>query len=159
MTDRPELPAPRSPAMDPATVEPVLGTSYPPEFAERCAARAKRQLGEALGLERFGVNLVTLPPGTASSQRHWHSHQDEFIYVVEGEITLVTGAGEQLLGPGMVAGFPAGKPDGHHLVNRSDTDVVYLEVGDRPPVDDVDYPDIDMLIRGGRFVRRDGTPY
>ena len=79
MTDRPELPAPRSPAMDPATVEPVLGTGYPPEFAARGAARAKRRIGDALGLERFGVNLVTLPPGAASSQRHWHSHQDEFI--------------------------------------------------------------------------------
>ena len=102
---------------------------------------------------------MTLPPGTASSQRHWHSHQDEFVYIVEGEATLVTDGGEQTLGPGMVAGFPAGRADGHHLVNRTGADVVYLEVGDRPPVDDVDYPDIDMLIRGGRLVRRDGTPY
>ena len=154
MTDRR-----KAPAMDPAAIEPVLGTGYPPEFAEACAARAKRQIGNALGLRNFGVNLVTLPPGTASSQRHWHSHQDEFVYVVEGEATLVTDAGEEILGPGMVAGFPAGRADGHHLVNRSDADVVYLEVGDRPPVDDVDYSDIDMLVRGRRFVHRDGTPY
>ena len=150
---------PGPPAMDPATIEPEIGTGYPPPFAADCAARAKRKVGDALGLASFGVNLVTLPPGTASSQRHWHSHQDEFVYVVEGEATLVTDGGEQVLGPGMVAGFPAGRADGHHLVNRSEADVVYLEVGDRPPVDDVDYPDIDMLIRGGRLVRRDGTPY
>jgi len=145
--------------MDPATIESVIGTGYPPPFAADCAARRKRRVGDALGLRNFGVNLVTLPPGTASSQRHWHSHQDEFVYVVEGEATLITDAGERALGPGMVAGFPAGKADGHHLVNRSEADVIYLEVGDRPPVDDVDYPDIDMLIRGGRLVRRDGTPY
>ena len=150
---------PTPPALDPATIEPVIGTGYPSPFAADCAARAKRQLGDALDLKNFGVNLVTLPPGTASSQRHWHSHQDEFVYVVEGEATLVTDGGEQVLGPGMVAGFPAGREDGHHLVNRSEADVVYLEVGDRPPVDDVDYPDIDMLIRGGRLVRRDGTRY
>ena len=150
---------PRPPAMDPATIEPAIGTGYPPPFAADCAQRAKRQVGDALGLANFGVNLVTLPPGTASSQRHWHSHQDEFVYIVEGKATLVTDAGAQVLGPGMVAGFPAGKADGHHLVNRSEADVIYLEVGDRPPVDDVDYPDIDMLIRGGRLVRRDCTPY
>ena len=148
-----------SPALDPMTVEPVVGTNYPPPFAEACAAREKRRVGNALGLRNFGVNLVTLPPGTASSQRHWHSHQDEFVYIVEGEATLVADAGEQVLGPGMAAGFPAGRADGHHLVNRTAADVVYLEVGDRPPVDDVDYPDIDMLVRGGRFVHRDGTPY
>ena len=154
MADRP---AP--PALDPMTVEVTRGTSYPPEFDVPCAAREKRRVGNALGLRNFGVNLVTLPSGTASSQRHWHSHQDEFVYIVEGEATLVTDAGEQVLGPGMVAGFPAGRADGHHLVNRTAADVVYLEVGDRPPADDVDYPDIDMLLRGGRFVHRDGTAY
>lgn len=147
------------PALDPTTVEAARGTTYPPEFDAACAARAKRRVGDALGLRAFGVNLVTLPPGTASSQRHWHSRQDEFVYVVEGEATLITDAGEQTLGPGMAAGFPAGRADGHHLVNRTEADVVYLEVGDRPPNDDVDYPDIDMLRRGDRFVRRDGTPY
>ena len=146
-------------ALDPAAVAVRRGTSYPPEFDAPCVAREKRRIGDALGLRNFGVNLVTLPPGTASSQRHWHSHQDEFVYIVEGEATLVTDAGEQALGPGMVAGFPAGRADGHHLVNRSGADVVYLVVGERPPADDVDYPDIDMLLRGGRFVRRDGTPY
>ena len=104
MTGQPELPA-----MDPETIEPVIGTGYPPEFDEACAARAKRRIGDALGLKNFGVDLVTLPPGTASSQRHWHSHQDEFVYIVEGEATLVTDAGEETLGSGMVAGFPAGR--------------------------------------------------
>ena len=150
---------PVPPALDPAAAEVTRGTTYPPEFDAACAGRAKRRVGDALGLRAFGVNLVTLPPGTASSQRHWHSRQDEFVYVVEGEATLITDAGEQTLGPGMAAGFPAGKADGHHLVNRTEEEVVYLEVGDRPSVDDVDYPDIDMLRRGGRFVRRDGSPY
>ena len=85
---------PKPPAMDPATIEPVIGTGYPPPFAADCAARAKRQVGDALGLRNFGVNFVTLPPGVASSQRHWHSHQDEFVYVVKGEATLITDAGE-----------------------------------------------------------------
>lgn len=157
MEHRPGPPTP--PALDPMTVEVTRGTRYPPEFDRACAARAKRRIGDALGLRSFGVNLVTLPSGTASSQRHWHSRQDEFVYVVEGEATLITDAGEQTLGPGMAAGFPAGKADGHHLVNRSGADVLYLEVGDRPPNDDVDYPDVDMLLRDGRFVHRDGAPY
>lgn len=150
---------PASPALDPQTVEPEFGTRYPAPFARDCAGRERRRVGNALGLTHYGVNIVRLPPGVMSSQRHWHSHQDEFVYIVEGEATLVTDAGERTLGPGMVAGFPAGTPDGHHLVNRSGADVVYLEVGDRPPVDDVDYPDIDMLVRDGKFVHKDGTSY
>ena len=127
-------------------------------------ARRKRALGDALGLTHFGVNLVELEPGAWSSQRHWHSAEDEFVYVVSGEVTLVTDAGRQVLGSGMIAGFPAGVADGHHLINESGEPAVYLEVGDRrDEVDQVDYPDIDMVLTpesGGRVFRhRDGRVY
>lgn len=155
--------SPKPPALDPETVEVWTGSTYPETFAAECRARRKRALGDAAGLENFGVNLVHMAPGAWSSQRHWHSHQDEFVYVLEGEVVLITDAGEQTLGPGMAAGFPAGSGDGHHLVNRSDADAVYLEVGDRTAGDEVDYPDIDMAARwfGGvrKFVRKNGTPY
>ena len=154
---------PRPPALDPATVEPRMGSGYPEPFRAAVAGREKRALGDALGLTNFGVNLVHLPPGAISSQRHWHSKQDEFVYVVEGELVLVTDGGEQILTAGTVAGFPAGKPDGHHLVNRSAKTATYLEVGDRTEWDEVDYPDIDMLVRyvDGKeaYVKKDGTPY
>ncbi len=151
------------PALDPETVEPRIGSNYPEPFAGEVAAREKRPLGEALGLKNFGVNLARVPAGTISSQRHCHSRQDEFIYVLEGELVLVTDAGEQTLRPGMAAGFPAGSGDGHHLANRTDKDALYLEVGCRTEGDEVDYPDIDMLVRiidGERkHVHKDGTPY
>ena len=151
------------PAIDPETVEARTGANYPDEFAVPVKDREKRVLGDGLGLNQFGVNLVRLKPGVMSSQRHWHSRQDEFVYVLEGELVLVTDAGEQTLGPGMAAGFAAGSGDGHHLINRTDVDAVYLEVGDRTEGDEVDYPDIDLLVRfvdGERtYVRRDGTPY
>jgi uncharacterized cupin superfamily protein len=154
----------RSPAVDPRTVQARRGSSYPAPFRAAVESRAKRPLGDAAGLTQFGVNLVELPPGCWSSQRHWHTHEDEFVYVVEGELVLVTDAGEQVLRPGMAAGFPAGKPDGHHLINRSDRPAVYLEVGSRrDEVDECDYPDIDMAVRqqNGRqmFVRKNGEPY
>ncbi len=116
-------------------------------------------MGDAVGLTQFGVNLVRVPPGVWSSQRHWHSAEDEFVYVVEGELVLVTEGGEQVLRAGMIAGFPAGHADGHHLVNRSARDAVYLEVGTRAERDDVDYPDCDMQIRANGLTRKDGTPY
>ncbi len=154
---------PKSPALDPDKVRPRIGSSYPEPFAEAVAKREKLALGDAVGLKNFGVNLVLLPPGTLSSQRHWHSRQDEFVYVLDGEITLVTESGEQILGPGMAAGFPAGVRDGHHLINRSQSDAHYLEVGDCGDGDEVDYPDIDMLRRNldgkDRFIHKDGTPY
>ena len=161
MADETSLPKP--PVLDPATVEVWTGSTYPELFAAECAARQKRALGDAVGLKNFGVNLVRLAPGVWSSQRHWHSAQDEFLFVLEGEVVLITDAGEQTLTPGMAAGFPAGSDDGHHLVNRSGAAAVYLEVGDRAQGDDVDYPDIDMLARWfdgvRKFVRKDGTPY
>jgi len=139
------------------------GTRYPAPFDVPCAAREKRALGDAFGLADYGVNLVTLPPGSWSSQRHWHSVEDELIYVLEGEPVLVTDAGRTPLKPGMCAGFPAGSGDGHHLRNETDAPVTYLEVGSRRRDDAVDYPDIDMRVEGrasgGRFTRKDGTPY
>ena len=115
--------------LDPVSVTPRVGSTYPAPSGAPLAGREKRALGDALKLTQFGVNLVTLAPGTWSSQRHWHANEDEFIYVLDGEVTLVTDAGEKVLGPGMAAGFPAGKPDGHHLVNRSERPALYLEVG------------------------------
>ena len=139
------------------------GSSYPAPFDGPCAGREKRALGDAFGLRDYGVNQVTLPPGTWSSQRHWHSSEDELVYVLGGHPTLVTDAGRTPLAPGMCAGFPAGSGDGHHLINETDAPVVYLEVGSRKLGDDVDYPDIDMRIadrgRRGGYTHRDGTPY
>ena len=154
---------PKPPALDPASLEPKIGSSYPAPFQAPCARRERRRLGDALGLTNFGVNLMRLPPGVASSMRHWHSRQDEFVFVVSGEVVLVSDAGEQTLSAGMAAGFPAGKADGHQLVNRSGGDAVVLEVGDRTALDEVDYSDVDMLVRWvegeERFVHKDGTPY
>jgi uncharacterized cupin superfamily protein len=150
-------------AIDPAQVPAASGSAYPEPFKSRVANRRKQRLGDAFGLTNFGVNVTTLPAGTPSALRHWHSHEDEFIYVLGGELTLVTGDGEQTLTAGMCAGFPAGKADGHCLVNRSDSDAVYFEVGDRRPEDAVTYPDDDIAGRatplGRRFSRKDGTPY
>jgi uncharacterized cupin superfamily protein len=149
--------------LDSISVPPRLGSIYPAPFGDKLAGREKRALGDALQLTQFGVNLVTLAPGSWSSQRHWHAKEDEFIYVLEGEVTLVTDAGEKLLGRGMAAGFPAGRADGHHLINRSDGPVLYLEVGMRMENEEAQYSDIGMLARkeGGRFVftRKNGEPY
>lgn len=152
------------PAVDATAVVPQTGSSYPAPFDADCAGRERRRLGDAFGLTQFGVNLLRLPPGQWSSQRHWHHREDEFVYVLEGEVALVTDAGEQRLGPGMVAGFKAGVPDGHHLVNRSDRDAVVLEVGTRTQGEEADYSDIDMLVRlddkgAERYVHKDGTPF
>jgi len=151
------------PALDPRAVPAVAGSGYPEPFKTRVAARRKQRLGDALGLKHFGVNLTTLPPDAVSALRHWHSQEDEFIYIVSGELVLVTNDGEQPLTAGMCAGFPAGKPDGHCLVNRGRQDAVYLEMGDRRPDDAVTYPDDDIAGRatpqGRRFARKDGTPY
>lgn len=154
---------PAAPALEAGKIPAVTGTSYPEPFRAGVAARRKQRLGDAFGLKNFGVNLTTIPPGCASALRHWHSHEDEFIYLMSGELTLVTDAGEQVLRPGMCAGFPAGRADGHRLVNRSSENAVYLEVGDRRPEDAVTYPDDDIVGRatpqGRRFAHKDGTPY
>jgi uncharacterized cupin superfamily protein len=138
------------------------GSSYPTPFDLPCAARARQRLGDAAGLTDFGVNLLRLPPGSWSSQRHWHSAEDEFVFIVEGEVVLVTDAGEEILRSGDCAGFKAGVGDGHHLQNRSDRDAVLLEVGSRRAAEDEgEYPDVDLrfLKNRGGFAHRDGTPY
>src|SRR5882757_10669594 len=135
------------------------GANYPPPFDEPCNGHTYQRLGRAAGLTLFGVNLSVILPGVWSSQRHWHSHEDEFVWVVEGELTLVTDAGEEILGPGDCAAFKAGDPDGHHLVNRSDRPAKVLEVGNSDPRDRCVYPDIDMVAGAEGYAHRDGTPY
>ena len=115
-----------------------------------CRQRRRRRLSDAFGLTQFGVNLLELPPGAWSSQRHWHERQDEFVYVLEGEVTLVTDDGETVLTAGMVAGFRAGEPNGHHLVNRSNAVARVLEMGTRTAEETAHYPDIDMMYREGQ---------
>jgi uncharacterized cupin superfamily protein len=146
--------------IDPKTATRRLGSLYPPPFDEPCKDRERLKLGAAAGLTQFGVNKLRLGPGQWSSQRHWHTHEDEFILVLEGEVVLVTDDGEQLLVAGDAAGFPAGKRDGHHLQNRSAKDAFVLEVGtSNESIDVTTYPDIDMLAKPDGFVHRDGTPY
>ena len=153
---------PDPPALDPAQVPEQSTTGYPEPYKSRVAGRHKRRLGDAAGLKNFGVNLTRLEPGAESSMRHWHSKQDEFIYVLEGEATLVTDAGRQKIKPGMAAGFPAGKPDAHQLVNETKKPVLYLEIGDRTPGDGANYADVDMAARAvdGKwvFTHKDGSP-
>lgn len=153
----------KPPAFDPRDLPEQSSTGYPEPYRSRVAGRHRRRLGDAAGLKNFGVNLTRLDPGAESSMRHWHAKQDEFIYVLEGEVTLVTDSGKQRLPAGMAAGFPAGKADGHQLVNETDRPVLYLEIGDRTAGDSANYPDVDMAARlvDGKwiFARKDGTPY
>ena len=153
----------KPPALDPAGVAVREGSSYPEAFREPCRTRIKRALGDALGLSNFGVNLVTLPPGAWSAQRHWHSHEDEFVYVLDGALTLITDGGEQALGAGQAAAFPAGEADGHHLVNKGTAPATYLEIGDRSDQDAVTYPDADLHLEptpeGHVFTDKKGAPY
>ena len=149
--------------IDVAKLEKLVGTLYPVPFDEPCRARERTRLGDAAGLTQYGVNLLRLPPGAWSSQRHWHTKEDEFVYVVAGEVTLVTDSGAEVLRADDCAGFPANDPDGHCLQNRSDQDAVVLEVGTRVPGSDAHYSDIDMMAPSGgkpaRYTHRDGTPY
>jgi len=138
------------------------GATYPSPYDAPCEQRRRTRLGDAAGLVQFGVNLLRLPPGAWSSQRHWHTHEDEFVYVVEGEVVLVTDDSEEVLRVGDCAGFRAGDPNGHHFQNRSAADAVLLEVGARvPAADAVHYSDIDMRTTPGQpgYQRQDGTPY
>lgn len=139
-------------------------TTYPVAFRENVAGRTKRVLGDVFELTSFGVNLVTLSPASWSAQRHWHTREDEFVYVLSGELVLVTDEGDTPVSQGMIAGFPAGQQNGHHLVNRSDADATYLEIGARHGDDECFYPDIDLQLvsdgGGGRhFTTRAGKPY
>jgi len=154
----------RKPALDPRSVEAVNRSGYPEPYRSRVLPRSKRRIGDALGLTRIGINYTVLPPGKESSMRHWHTHEDEFVFVLEGEVVLRTAAGEQLLLAGMCAGFPAGVEDGHQLINRSAADAVYLEVSNRDSADGAHYSDSEVDLAWspthapGRFTRRDGTP-
>lgn len=148
------------PKLDCAKVPHRTGSGYPAPFDQSAQGRIKQALGDAGGLTDFGVNLTRLPPGAWSSQRHWHSVEDEFVYVLAGELTLVTDAGEQPLRAGECAAFPKNVADGHHLINRSNAEAVYLEVGTRSHTDACHYPDIDLHLEGaGPFTRKDGAPY
>jgi len=149
------------PKIDVGSIGERVGSSYPTPFGEPCATRVRKALGDAAGLTDFGVNLLRLPPRAWSSQRHWHSAEDEFVFVLKGEVILVTDEGEQTLVEGDCAGFPKGATNGHKLVNRSGRDVLCLEVGTRGQGDICTYSDIDMVIddKVGWFAHKDGTPY
>ncbi len=140
----------------------IVGSRYPQPYDAPCKQRRRRRLGDAAGLTQFGVNLLQLSPGSWSSQRHWHSCEDEFIYVLEGEVVLVYEGGEELLKAGDCAGFKAGAADGHHLQNRSSAEARVLEIGTRstpPGSERVTYPDIDLQAVRGRYEHRNGDPY
>lgn len=160
MSDRKTL---QLPALDPAGVPLAERFSYPEPFFSRMGKVDSRALGDACGLNELGVNLVVLEPGAQSALRHWHSLEDEFVYVLDGEVVLVTEAGEQIVTAGGCAGFPAGQRDGHHLINRSAEPVRILEIGNRTPGDDCFYPDDDMLWfyteDGWHAAHKDGRPY
>ena len=145
--------------LDLASIPAETGSNYPPPFDAPCSGQSCQRVGRTAGLTQFGVNLTVLEPGAWSSQRHWHTHEDEFVWVVDGELTLVTDAGEEILRAGDCAVFRRGDPDGHHLVNRSGRPARVLEVGTREPQDRCTYPDIDMIADGRGYTHRDGTPY
>lgn len=151
------------PALDPGTVSEVRGSGYPEPFKSRMGNRIKRRLGDACGLTSFGVNLVTLGPGAQSALRHGHSHEDEFIYVLSGELALITNAGEQTLTAGTCAGYPAGTGEAHHMINRGSTPAVYLEIGNRIDEDRPFYPDDDLTwVEDGDdsyYAHKDGSRY
>jgi len=149
------------PKIDVAKVPERKGVGYPQPFDALSAERIRQRLGNAGGLTDFGINLMRLPPGNWSSQRHWHSHEDEFVFVLEGELVLIEDGGETVLRAGDCAAFPRGTGDGHHMINRSDAVAVYLEIGSRHADDVTICSDIDMMSTNtdGRFVHKDGTPY
>ena len=151
------------PKLDIAAIPEDNSCAYPAPFHEIARGRFRRRLGNAGGLTAFGVNLCRLQPGSASSQRHWHAREEEMVYMLEGEAVLVEDGGETVLRPGDAAVFPPGVPNGHHLVNRSDRDALFLEIGNRPDTEVVRYSDIDLVLTddgtGDRFTNRAGAPY
>ena len=149
------------PKIDIAAVPERKGSGYPSPFDAPCADRIRQRLGDAAGLADFGVNLMRLPPGGWSSQRHWHSDEDEFVHVLQGEVVLIEDGGETVLRAGDCAAFPKNSGNGHHMINRSAAMAVYLEVGTRSPDDVITCSDVDMMSPStdGRFLHKDGTPY
>jgi len=152
------------PKIDSGKTQVRTTTVYPDEFKDICQGREKAALGNVVGLTQFGVNLTRLKPGAASALRHWHENEDEFVYVLEGELVMIENEGEVLLRTGDAAGFKAGVPNGHHLVNRTNRDAVYLEVGTRAPSEHAHYPDVDLdFVREAdgtlRLSHKSGEPY
>jgi uncharacterized cupin superfamily protein len=151
------------PKIDIDKVEIDTHSGYPEPYRQVTIGRERKRLGNAAGLEQYGVNLCRLRPGAASSQRHWHKHEDEFVYVLEGEVVLVEDTGETVLRPGDAAAWKAGVADGHCLINRTDRDAVFIEVGTRSPREVCEYPDIDMRAerdgKDGRYLHKSGAPY
>ncbi len=151
------------PKVDISKAKVRTGTNYPPQFQNVVQGREKSALGDLVGLTQFGVNLTRLKPGAASALRHWHENEDEFVYVLEGELVLIEDEAETLLRPGDAAGFKAGVANGHHLVNRTQRDAVYLEIGTRAPTERAHYPDVDLeFIRDKDKVQvrhKSGEPY
>lgn len=151
------------PKIDIASIKIDTATGYPPPHNKAVEGRSRVRLGRAAGLTQFGVNVCTLKPGAASSQRHWHENEDEFVYVLEGEVTLCEDGGETVLKPGDTAAWKAGVANGHCLINRSDRDTVFLEVGSRAATERAYYSDIDMMVvrddKGFRYTRKNGEPF
>jgi uncharacterized cupin superfamily protein len=153
------------PKIDIAKLPTDTRTGYPPPYDRVVVGRERKRLGNAVGLNQFGVNLTTLKPGAASALRHWHEQEDELVFILEGEVVLIEDDGETLLKPGDAAGFKANSGIGHHLVNRSDRDVVYLEIGTRSKHERAHYsdPDVDLMVvrddKGARYTHKNGEPY
>jgi len=151
------------PKIDIANIAVDTRTNYPAPFDRVVGGRERRRLGNAVGLDQFGVNLTTLKPGAASALRHWHEKEDELVYILEGEVVLIEDGGETVLKPGNAAGFKANSGNGHHLFNKSSRDAVYLEIGTRSKQERVEYPDVDLLVvrddKGMRYTHKNGEPY
>jgi uncharacterized cupin superfamily protein len=151
------------PKIDIAGLPIEAGSTYPEPFKRVVMGRSRKRLGVAAGLDQFGVNLTTLKPGAASALRHWHEKEDELVYILEGEVVLIENGGETVLKPGDAAGFKANVPNGHHLVNKSSRDAVYLEIGTRSKRERAEYPDVDLRVirddAGGHYTHKNGQPY
>jgi uncharacterized cupin superfamily protein len=151
------------PKIDVANLKIEIATGYPEPYRAVVAGRSRQRLGDAVGLDQFGVNLTRLKPGSQSAQRHWHAAEDEFVYVLEGELVLCENEGETVLRPGDAAGFKAGVANGHCLINRSSRDAVYLEIGSRAARERAEYPDIDLRAErdadGMHYLHKSGEPY
>jgi len=151
------------PKIDIAKLPVDTRTGYPPPLDRVVIGRERKRLGNAAGLDQFGVNLTTLKPGAASALRHWHEREDELVYMLQGEVVLVEDEGETVLKPGDAAGFKANNPNGHHLVNRTSSDAIYLEIGTRSKHETARYPDVDLVAvrddNGMRYTHKSGEPY
>ena len=151
------------PKIDIATLAVDTRTYYPAPFDRVVVGRERKRLGNAVGLDQFGVNLTTLKPGAASALRHWHGKEDELVYILDGEVVLIEDDGETVLRPGDAAGFKANSQVGHHLVNKSHRDAVYLEIGTRAKHERAEYPDVDLRVvrddKGARYTHKNGEPY